>query len=154
MDQLWAFTLNGLVLGSIYALVALGYSLAFSVLRFINFAHADVYMFCALVGYSLWRFFHAEGSGIVWVIVPVGVLLVGSLLGGLIEWVAYRPLRKAPRINVLITAIGVSLGLQTGALMIFGADPKFFQLPLPQEPLGWGLSYGDLLIWGFWGRVF
>lgn len=118
---------NGLQLGAIYALVALGYTMVYGVLRLINFAHGEVYMVGAYMAYYIGeRWFSRE-------VIPVPVLLlmmlfgsmlICALLGMTIERVAYRPLRNAPRISVLITAIGVSLLLQQGGLLIFKTSPQ------------------------------
>src|SRR5688572_22388052 len=106
--------LNGLSLGSIYALIALGYTMVYGVLRLINFAHGDVYMVGAFVGLSLSSRFGFAFAGSVpgFAVVFVLTLVISAILGMLIERLAYRPLRTAPRITALITAIGVSLLLE------------------------------------------
>ena len=121
-------TLNTLAVGGLYALIALGYTLVYGILRFINFAHSDV------VAWGGWITFAVSGAA-GWLVVggaPVyGVVLVVivamvlcSALGVTIERLAYRPLRNAPRLNVLITAIGVSLFLQNVGLKLFGNRPQ------------------------------
>jgi branched-chain amino acid transport system permease protein len=117
---------NGLAWGSIYALLALGYTMVYGVLRLINFAHGDVYMVGAMVGYYAARIFTGGGSFTRFTLVMLSAMVVCGLLGALIERLAYRPLRAAPRINALITAIGVSLFLEYFGQWLFGADPKFF----------------------------
>jgi len=120
--------LNGLSVGAIYALIALGYTMVFGILQLINFAHGEVYMLGAFIGYYLSLGLrladHPSLGNLVFVIFAA---MVGcAMIGYLIERFAYKPLRKAPRINVLITAIGVSLFLQYAGQLWFGADPKFF----------------------------
>ncbi|MGK5086921.1 branched-chain amino acid ABC transporter permease [Bdellovibrionota bacterium FG-2] len=136
---------NGLSLGSIYALIALGYTMVFGVLKLINFAHGDVYMVGAFIGYYSARFLgFGETSSLSALFITLACAMMGSAaLAFLIERFAYRPLRKAPRINLLITAVGGSLLLQFSGQLIFGADPKFF--PQIYVPTGdW--SFGELKI--------
>jgi branched-chain amino acid transport system permease protein len=126
---------NGLSLGSIYALIAVGYTMVFGILKLINFAHGEVYMVGAFVGYYSARNLAPDGGGSFSLLcmVMLASMVVCATLGFLIERLAYRPLRKAPRINVLITAIGVSLLLQFSGQQWFGSDPKFFpQIYQPQ----------------------
>jgi len=118
---------NGLSLGSIYALIALGYTMVYGVLRLINFAHGDVYMVGAYVGYYLSRKMRGEEPSILGaILVMLGSMLACALLGILIERLAYRPVRREARLTLLITAIGVSLFIENVAQLLFGADPKFF----------------------------
>jgi branched-chain amino acid transport system permease protein len=118
---------NGLSLGSIYALIALGYTMVYGVLRLINFAHGDVYMVGAYVGYYLSRKLAGkEPSFVSAFIVMVGAMVACAILGLVIERLAYRPVRRASRLTLLITAIGVSLFLENGGQLVFGPDPKFF----------------------------
>jgi branched-chain amino acid transport system permease protein len=127
---------NGITWGSIYALIALGYTMVYGVLKLINFAHGDVYMVGAFVGYyaSHWLGFSQSASLCGAVVVVLAAMTVCSLLGLTIERFAYKPLRKKPRLAALITAIGVSLLLENGGQLVFGADPKFFpQLITSQE---------------------
>jgi branched-chain amino acid transport system permease protein len=121
---------NGIAWGSIYALIALGYTMVYGILRLINFAHGDVYMVGAFAAYYLAR---ALGVGTVTNASPLlaAVVLLGSMaicaaLGVVIEMLAYRPVRRSSRITALITAIGVSLFLENAGILIFRADPKFF----------------------------
>src|SRR5215471_8014770 len=124
---------NGLSLGSIYALIALGYTMVYGVLRLINFAHGDVYMVGAYVGYYLSRRLRGdEPSMISALIVMLASMLACALLGILIERLAYRPVRRESRLTLLITAIGVSLLIENGAQLIFGPDPKFFPSLAPR----------------------
>jgi branched-chain amino acid transport system permease protein len=122
---------NGLSLGAIYALIALGYTMVYGILRLINFAHGDVYMVGAFVGYYLGRMLNAGSASAppsAWnfFLVLGGSMAACALLGFILERTAYRPLRRAPRLNALITAIGISLLLENLGQLIFGADPKDF----------------------------
>jgi branched-chain amino acid transport system permease protein len=118
---------NGLSLGSIYALIALGYTMVYGVLRLINFAHGDVYMVGAYAGYYLSRKMQGrEPSFVSAAIVMVGAMAACAVLGLIIERLAYRPVRRASRLTLLITAIGVSLFIENGGQLVFGPDPKFF----------------------------
>jgi branched-chain amino acid transport system permease protein len=122
--------LNGIHLGSIYALIALGYTMVYGVLRLINFAHGDVYMVGAYLGLVLAAWLSAAshpGAGSA-VLVMLGSMAGCAILGLTIERFAYRPLRRAPRLTALITAIGVSLLLE-GLVQhprLFGPDPRYF----------------------------
>ena len=133
--QGWTFflqlTVSGIILGSIYALIALGYSLVYGILKLLNFAHGDVYMIGAFIGFGVLTLLGGPLSPAIPVALLVLCMFVAAMLGsgvlGLaIERFAYRPLRSAPRLNALITAIGVSLLLEYGGQYVFGADPKFF----------------------------
>ncbi len=128
MLQLIQHFVNGLGIGAIYALIALGYTMVFGILQLINFAHSDVYMLGAFAGFYASRVLGlAENPGIFSLTAALLIsMTVCGIVGFLIERFAYRPLRKQPRINVLITAIGVSLFLEFGGQLVFGADPKFF----------------------------
>ena len=124
---------NGLSLGSIYALIALGYTMVYGVLRLINFAHGDVYMVGAYVGYYLSRKLQGEEPSIISaLLVMIGSMIVCALLGMLIERLAYRPVRREARLTLLITAIGVSLFIENVAQLVFGPDPKFFPSLAPR----------------------
>lgn len=137
-DQFLQQIINGIQLGSIYALIALGYTMVYGVLRLINFAHGDVFMLGAYVGYfTAARLKLMEQPTMAAALVKLLPVLVVSmaacaLLGFVIERLAYRPLRKAPRLTSLITAIGVSLFLENAAQLIFKADPKFYPSVTPQ----------------------
>jgi branched-chain amino acid transport system permease protein len=124
---------NGLSLGSIYALIALGYTMVYGVLRLINFAHGDVYMVGAYAGYYLSRKLRGEEPSILGAIfVMVASMAACAVLGILIERFAYRPVRRESRLTLLITAIGVSLFIENAAQLVFGADPKFFPSLAPR----------------------
>ena len=136
---------NGLSLGAIYALIALGYTMIYGVLRFINFAHGDVFMVGAYIGFYSFRWLAPGlGEGYMTAVIVLLMAMVGcGILGAVIEQLAYRPLRNRPKLTVLITAIGVSLFLEyTGQLPIaFGADYKTFPTLVPNTTL---LSAGGL----------
>jgi branched-chain amino acid transport system permease protein len=124
---------NGLSLGSIYALIALGYTMVYGVLRLINFAHGDVYMVGAYAGYYMSRKLKGDEPSLVGaLVVMLGAMLVCAVLGVIIERFAYRPVRRAARLTLLITAIGVSLFIENGAQLVFGPDPKFFPSLAPR----------------------
>ncbi len=132
--------INGLVLGSMYALVALGYTMVYGIINLINFAHGEVLMFGAL---TCWTFVTAmAGSGWpAWLMLLVGVALaivVCAALNFTVEKLAYRPLRNAPRLAPLITAMGMSLLLQTLAMIIWKPNPKPFPPLLPATPIDLG----------------
>jgi branched-chain amino acid transport system permease protein len=128
LEQFLQQLLNGIAWGSIYALIALGYTMVYGVLKLINFAHGEVYMVGAMAGYYAAHAlgFAAAPSFAGLLVVLALAMAACALLGAVIERVAYRPLRSAPRLASLITAIGVSLLLQNGGQILFGADPKFF----------------------------
>lgn len=136
-----SYLINGVSLGSIYALIALGYTMVYGIAKMLNFAHGDVIMIGAFVTYtvvSTWQM--SPWLGI------VAAIVVCTLLGMLIERVAYKPLRQATSLAVLITAIGVSYFLQNIALLIFGSDPKSFTSVVPVSD--WQLAGGQLTISG------
>jgi branched-chain amino acid transport system permease protein len=131
--------LNGIHLGSIYALIALGYTMVYGVLRLINFAHGDVYMVGAYLGLVLTAWVGADqhpGLGMA-LVVMCGTMAGCALLGLVIERFAYRPLRRAPRLTALITAIGVSLLLENVIQhpRVFGPDPRYYPKLIPSHPL-------------------
>ena len=122
---------NGLTTGALYALVALGFSMVYGVLKLLNFAHGDLYMVGAYIGFFVIQWF--GGSQHLTIAVPlllvIMFVLAAGLVGGLgvaIERFAYRPLRDAPRIAPLITAIGVSFFLESSALLLFGAQYRVY----------------------------
>jgi branched-chain amino acid transport system permease protein len=121
---------NGLSLGAIYALIALGYTMVYGVLRFINFAHSDVFMVGSFIGFYLGKL---VPEGTVWggLLVLAGAMLGCANLGVAIERLAYRRLRAGPTLNVLITAIGVSLLLEYSGQVFFGAAPRTFPALFP-----------------------
>src|SRR5258706_121245 len=142
--------LNGLSQGSIYALIALGYTMVFGVLRFINFAHGDVYMLGAFVGFYLGpkalRIFHDGPSYPGAAAVLLLAMALCALIGIVIEKLCYRPLRYRPKLTVLITAFGLSLFLEIGGNFVLGADRNWFRELIPdralQIPEWWGKISG------------
>lgn len=132
---IWGFQLvNGLVLGGVYALIALGYTLVYGILFMINFAHGEVMMLGAYAGYFTLTFLNARGFMetnpiLTLVITFITGMLVSMLAGITLERVAYRPLRRAPRLVPLITAIGASIFLQNAALRIFGSKLRVYVKP-------------------------
>jgi branched-chain amino acid transport system permease protein len=124
--------INGLSLGAVYALIALGYTMVYGILRFINFAHSDVFMVGAFAGFYLSKYFPHQ-SFVGGVAVTVLAMVICAALGIIIERLAYRPLRlrKGSNLAVLITAIGVSLFLENAGQLIFGADYKAFPKLFP-----------------------
>lgn len=136
MSEFLQQLINGISLGAIYALIALGYTMVYGVLRFINFAHSDVLMIGAFIGFFAAPYFPKEsfagGLGIM-----VVAMLGCAMLGIVIEKLAYRPLRGRSTLNVLITAIGVSLLLENGMQLLFSARPRAFPAIFPGEPIEW-----------------
>ncbi len=119
---------NGITWGSVYALIALGYTMVYGILRLINFAHGDIYMLGAFLGWYSARWLGAtnDPSPARALVVLLIAMLGSGLVGVVIERFAYRPVRGSSRLAALITAIGVSLLLENGGRILFGADPKFF----------------------------
>jgi branched-chain amino acid transport system permease protein len=140
--------LNGIAAGSIYSLIALGYTMVYGILKLINFAHGDVFMVGAFMGFyaARWaaRLIHPEAAAVLepGFTLAAGVLVFAmiscAVLGFLNERIAYRPLRNSPRIASLITAIGVSFFLEYGGQMVFGPDPKFFPRLLEKHLITFG----------------
>ena len=128
METFFQQLINGLSLGAIYALIALGYTMVYGVLRLINFAHGDVYMLGAFAGYFLANALQldANPSVVGTIAVTIGSMAICAGIGVLIERFAYRPVRHHSRLTSLITAIGVSLLLEYGGQVVFGATPRFF----------------------------
>ena len=145
MTEFVQLLVNGLGLGAIYALIAIGYSLVFGILRFINFAHGDVMMIGAYMGFYIAQLLGIDHTvGITGFFTVLILTMTGTaFVGFIIERLAYRPLRQAPRINALITAIGISLLLEFGGQALFGVDPKLFpELLGSVSPL----QLGDIII--------
>ena len=131
--------LNGLVMGSMYALIALGYTMVYGVMNLINFAHGDVLKIGAMVGLTILHLlesaFPGLPGGVQLAVAIIGAIPVTMLVNIVIERVAYRRLRNAPRLAPLITAIGVSILLKTLAMMIWGRSPLPFPQLLSSEPI-------------------
>ena len=139
MDAFIQQLLNGLLSGSLYALVALGYTMVYGILRIINFAHGDVLMIGALVGLSVIRVLQAAWPDMPPVLLLLTAAMIAmafcAVLAVVIERVAYRRLRNAPRLAPLISGIGVSLLLQTVAMLVWTRNPQMFPQLLPLEPI-------------------
>lgn len=138
MQQFLQQLINGISLGSIYALIALGYTMVYGIINLINFAHGDIYMIGAYIGFALITFLHMS-------FIPALLLSMAGcgLLGVAIEKVAYKPIRNSTRIAALITAISVSLFLEYGTMYFVKAETRTFPNILPD----WNISLpGDVLI--------
>jgi len=153
METLVQQIINGLVMGSMYALVALGYTMVYGVLNLINFAHGDVMMIGAMAGVTILQIVQHIAPGlpgmVKLLIAIVGAIPVCIVVNVLIERIAYRKLRDAPRLAPLITAIGVSILLQTVAMMIWGRSPIPFPEVMPFESwnvLGARISTAQIMV--------
>lgn len=124
--------INGLSLGSIYALLALGYTMIYGIVKIIHFAHGDVYMLGAFFGYYTINVWHFN-----FIMALFGSMIFCALVGMLIEFVAYRPLRHSSRIAALITAIGVSYFLENGMSVLFSGDTRDFPQVIKQVNYEW-----------------
>jgi branched-chain amino acid transport system permease protein len=142
LDIFFQQVLNGLVLGSVYALVALGYTMVYGILQLINFAHGEVLMVGAMTAVTVVNLLQKSAPGIpgpILLIIGIGCAIpVCIALSLVIERVAYRPLRNAPRLAPLITAIGASIVIQTLAMMIWKPNPIVFPDLLSTEPIELG----------------
>jgi branched-chain amino acid transport system permease protein len=137
MDIFVQQIINGLVLGSMYALVALGYTMVYGIISLINFAHGEILMVGALTSWTVVTAL-ADTGWPGWVLLLISLVVavvVCSVLNFTVEKIAYRPLRNAPRLAPLITAMGMSLLLQTLAMIIWKPNPKPYPPLLPQDPL-------------------
>ena len=145
MEKLFQHCINGLAIGTIYALIALGYTMVYGILRLINFAHGDVYMIGAFVGYYVAHALGISHSPDLFyaLLVFLTSMVTCAALGFIIERAAYRPLRRAPRINALITAIGVSLFLEYTGQIVFGPDPRVFPAMIESSTL---FTFGEIRI--------
>jgi branched-chain amino acid transport system permease protein len=132
--------INGLVLGSMYALVALGYTMVYGIVNLINFAHGEILMVGALTSWTTVTML--AGTGLPgWMLMAIALCIAATVCAALnfsVEKIAYRPLRNAPRLAPLITAMGMSLLLQTLAMVIWKPNPKPFPQLLPSEPINLG----------------
>ena len=136
MTDLAKHLIDGAMFGSLYALIALGYTMVYGVLRLINFAHGDVFMVGAYSGLFAAGWLGVDSAPAPWKTVAIlaYAMVVCMLVGLTIERVAYRPLRNAPRLTALITAIGVSLLLENGGQLIWTATPRSFPDLIPAGP--------------------
>jgi branched-chain amino acid transport system permease protein len=133
VDTFIQLTLNGLTLGSVYALIALGYSLVYGILKLLNFAHGDVFMVGTFIGFGVLNLLGGASDPVVpsWLLltlIPLSAMAGCAVLGVAIERFAYRPLRDAPRIAPLISALGVSFFLAYSMQLLFGADLKNYDM--------------------------
>jgi branched-chain amino acid transport system permease protein len=142
MDILLQQIINGLVLGSMYALVALGYTMVYGIINLINFAHGEVLMMGALTSWVVITQLQQYTPGMPgWLMLLISLLIAcvaTSVLNFVIEKVAYRPLRNSPKLAPLITAIGMSILLQTLAMIIFKPNYKAYPTLLPPKPFAFG----------------
>lgn len=140
MSEFLQQLVNGVTWGSVYALIALGYTMIYGIMRLINFAHGDVYMLGAFFGLYAARWLHAgsDPNPAKAVVVLLVSMVACGLVGMVIERAAYRPVRRSPRLTALITAIGVSLLLENGGILVFGANPRFFPQIVPSQNISLG----------------
>ncbi|MFW5801042.1 MAG: branched-chain amino acid ABC transporter permease [Spirochaeta sp.] len=143
VDTLQHF-INGLTLGGIYAIIALGYTMVYGILKFINFAHGEVLMSGTYIGLISFYFLRGDSTSQAWILFAFGIAMLVSmttsaLLGFTIERIAYRPLRRAKRLTLLLTAIGVSIILMNLAGLIFGTQSRRFPYPFPNQPIRAGI---------------
>jgi branched-chain amino acid transport system permease protein len=124
LDMFLQHLANGISLGALYALIAIGYTMVYGILRLINFAHGDLFMISAYMA-----FYGVALFTLPWYASFALAIVLSAVFGMMVERVAYRPLRDAPRISALISAIGVSLLLQNVAIVVFGGRPKAFPRP-------------------------
>ncbi len=140
MSEFLQQLVNGVTWGSVYALIALGYTMVYGILRLINFAHGDVYMLGAFFAFFAARYLGAttDPSPFKAVLVLLAAMVACGIVGIVIERGAYKPVRKSSRLAALITAIGVSLLLENGGILVFGPDPQFFPQIIPSRNLALG----------------
>ena len=139
--QILQYLINGISIGAVYAIIALGYTMVYGIAKMLNFAHGDIIMVGAYISFCVTNYL-----GLPAVVSVIAAMAVCTLLGILIEKLAYMPLRGTPSLAVLITAIGVSYFLQNGAQLIWGSAPKNFASIVPLQPVF--LAGGQLVITG------
>jgi len=150
-DKLVQLLVNGVTLGSVYALVALGFSMVYGILKLLNLAHGDILMVGAFIGWGVlgWLGGAQDPSVAVWILIVLMVLAAMAgcgVLGVAIERFAYRPLRRAPRIAPLISALGVSFFIQNSVLLLFGADFRSYDT-FDLVDVEVGIEFGPLRVW-------
>ena len=150
-DKLVQLLVNGVTLGSVYALVALGFTMIYGILKLLNLAHGDVVMVGAFIGWGVigWLGGAQDPNVAVWILIVLMLLAAMAgcgFLGVAIERFAYRPLRRAPRIAPLISALGVSFFLQNSVLLLFGADFRSYEA-FDLVDVEVGISWGPLNVW-------
>lgn len=143
---------NGLFVGSFYALIALGYSMVYGIIKLLNFAHGDLYMIGAFSGFAILTSFGGIPATLsiasLLLVLVLSMLLTGAT-GVVIERIAYRPLRNSPRLAILITAVGASFTLEYGVAAIAGPDPKVFPVRIASGSFsiaGVRLSWSEVLL--------
>ena len=139
--QILQYLINGISIGSVYAIIALGYTMVYGIAKMLNFAHGDIIMVGAYISFCVTNYL-----GLPAIVSVIAAMAVCTVMGILIEKLAYMPLRGTPSLAVLITAIGVSYFLQNGAQLIWGTAPKNFTSIVPLKPIF--LAGGDLVITG------
>jgi branched-chain amino acid transport system permease protein len=150
-DKLVQLLVNGLTLGSVYALIALGFSMVYGILKLLNLAHGDVLMVGAFIGWGVlgWLGGAQDPSVAVWILIVLMLLVAMAgcgVLGVVIERFAYRPLRRAPRIAPLISALGVSFFIQNSMLLLFGADFRSYDT-FDLVDVEIGIEWGPVRVW-------
>ena len=139
--QILQYLINGISIGAVYAIIALGYTMVYGIAKMLNFAHGDVIMVGAYISFCVTTYL-----GLPAIVSVIAAVIVCTLLGVTIEGLAYKPLRGTPSLAVLITAIGVSYFLQNAAQLIWGAAPKNFTSLVTMKPIM--LFNGNLVITG------
>ncbi|THB62620.1 MAG: branched-chain amino acid ABC transporter permease [Spirochaetaceae bacterium] len=144
MADFFQHFINGLTLGGIYAIIALGYTMVYGILKFINFAHGEVLMSGTYIGLFAFLALTGDSTSQAWIIFAFAIALLismttSALLGFTIERIAYRPLRRAKRLTLLLTAIGVSIILMNLSGLLFGTHSRRFPYPFPNQPIKLGL---------------
>src|ERR687891_2799717 len=150
-DKLVQLLVNGVTLGSVYALVALGFSMVYGILKLLNLAHGDVLMVGAFIGWGVlgWLGGAQDPSVAVWLLIVLMILVAmagGGILGVAIERFAYRPLRNSARIAPLISALGVSFFIQNSVLLLFGANFRSYEA-FDLVDVEVGIHWGTLNVW-------
>lgn len=128
MDIFLQQLINGLTVGSLYALVALGYTMVYGVMKLINFAHGDLVAFSAFAGLTIYAQIFGEGKTSIFIVLSVFIItaLLIAVVGVLLERLAYRPLRTAPRLSAVVSALGAGLVIQNATMLIWGPNMKIF----------------------------
>ena len=142
LEELLQHLINGLTLGSIYALIALGYTMVYGILKFINFAHGEILMIGTYAGLFLYNFLRPETAGpatiMIFILSIFFAMVVSGSFGIIIEKVAYKPLRKASRLAPLLSAIGISIILMNASSLLFGTKSKKFAYPFDNSTINFG----------------
>ncbi len=152
MDTFLQQLINGLTVGSLYALVALGYTMVYGVMKLINFAHGDLVAFSAYVGLTIFtQFYGSNALSLVNIVIVFSLTaIVVAFMGVLLERLAYRPLRTAPRLSAVVSALGASLVIQNGIMLIWGPNMEIFPADVfPSTSWNFGgviISFTQLII--------